>query len=81
MSNASEEAGEGDSIAAWVAVAIMLAGVFVGTLALFLDVLPGVFIGAAIVPIGLIAGAVLARLGYGAHGRRGAAAPSREARS
>lgn len=80
MSNASEEVGEGDSIAAWVAVAIMLAGVFVGTLSLFLDVLPGVFVGAAIVPIGLIVGLVLARLGYGAAGRA-AAVQSREARS
>lgn len=79
MSNASEEVGEGDSIAAWTAVAIMLVGVFIGTLALFLDVLPAVFIGAAIVPIGLIVGLVLSRLGYGVGGR--AVAPSREARS
>ncbi len=73
MSNESSDSGHGDSPAAWAAVAIMLAGVFVGTLALFLDNMPGVIIGAVIVPVGLIIGAVLARLGYGAHGsRRGA---------
>ncbi|WP_375400223.1 HGxxPAAW family protein [uncultured Amnibacterium sp.] len=81
MSNESEELGEGSSPAAWIAVVIMLVGVFIGTLALFLDVLPAVFIGAAIVPIGLIVGAVLARLGFGAHGNRGRTAPSQGARS
>lgn len=77
MSNASEDAGEGSSPAAWIAVVIMLVGVFIGTLALFLDVLPAVYIGAAIVPVGLIVGAVLARLGFGAHGTRGGTAPSK----
>lgn len=81
MSNESEEPGEGSSPAAWIAVVIMLVGVFIGTLALFLDVLPAVFIGAAIVPIGLLVGAVLARLGFGARGTRGRAAPSQQARS
>ena len=81
MPNESEEPGEGSSPAAWIAVVIMLVGVFIGTLALFLDVLPAVFIGAAIVPIGLIVGVVLARLGFGAHGTRGRTAPSQEARS
>jgi len=54
MANISDEPGHGSSPAAWTAVVIMLIGVAIGTAALFLNVLPGVFIGAALIPIGLI---------------------------
>jgi hypothetical protein len=70
MSNTSEQPGHGSSPAAWIAVTIMLIGVFVGTLFLFLDVLPMVYLGAALIVVGLIAGWLLAKAGYGVHGSK-----------
>jgi len=70
MSNISEQPGHGSSPAAWIAVTIMLIGVFVGTLFLFLDVLPLVYVGAALIAIGLIVGWLLARAGFGVNGSK-----------
>jgi hypothetical protein len=72
MTNHTEDPGHGSSPAAWIAVTIMLVGVFVGTLFLFLDVLPMVYLGAALIVVGLIVGWVLAKAGLGAHGSRSA---------
>lgn len=70
MANTSEEPGHGSSPAAWIAVAIMLVGVFIGTLALFLDVIPLVYFGGLLIPIGLIVGWILKAAGFGVNGRR-----------
>ncbi|WP_375406193.1 HGxxPAAW family protein [uncultured Amnibacterium sp.] len=70
MSNTIEEGGHGSSPAAWTAVVIMLIGFTVATAALFLDVIPLVFIGAAIIPIGLIVGGVMKAVGLGVGGHR-----------
>ena len=72
MTNHSEDPGHGSSPAAWIAVTIMLIGVFVGTLFLFLDVKPLVYVGAALIVIGLIVGWLLAKAGFGVHGSRSA---------
>ncbi len=70
MANTSDDPGHGSSPAAWIAVAIMLVGVFIGTLALFLDVIPLVYFGAVLIPIGLIVGWILKVAGFGVNGRR-----------
>ena len=70
MSNTSDEPGHGSSPAAWVAVVIMLVGVAIGTVALFLNVLPLVFVGAALIPIGMVVGAVMKAVGFGVGGAR-----------
>ncbi|WP_210481384.1 HGxxPAAW family protein [Naasia sp. SYSU D00948] len=73
MTNASEP-GHGDSPAAWTAVAVMLLGFAVGTVALFLEFTYPmeltwlIWVGAGLVVLGLILGFVLARLGYGVKG-------------
>jgi hypothetical protein len=70
MANTTEDPGHGSSPAAWIAVAIMLVGVAIGTLFLFLNVLPMVYVGAILLPIGLIVGWVLKRAGFGVGGSR-----------
>ena len=70
MTTEHTEPGHGDSPAAWTAVTIMLVAITLGTLFFFLDMPVLVWICAAFVPIGLIAGWVLAKAGYGARGNR-----------
>lgn len=69
MSN-TEELGHGSSPAAWIAITVMLAGIAIGTLFLVLDVIPVVWAASVLLPIGLILGFVLKRLGFGAGGAR-----------
>ena len=70
MSNISEEPGHGSSPAAWTAVVIMLIGTAIGTLFLFLNVLPLVYVGAALILVGLAVGAIMKRAGFGVGGAR-----------
>jgi hypothetical protein len=70
MTNHTDEPGHGSSPAAWIAVTIMLIGVALGTLMLFLGVLPLVYLGAALVVVGLIVGWLLAKAGFGVNGSR-----------
>jgi hypothetical protein len=70
MTDISEEGGHGSSPAAWTAVVIMLVGIAIATAALFLDVIPLVWLGAALVPVGLIVGGILKAVGLGVGGRR-----------
>ena len=70
MANISDESGHGSAPAAWTAVVIMLVGVVIGTIALFFNVLPAVYVGAVLIPIGLIVGAVLKKVGFGVGGAR-----------
>ena len=70
MTNHSEQPGHGSSPAAWIAVTIMLFGVFVGTLFLFLDVKPLVYVGAVLLLIGLLVGWLLKKAGFGVNGSK-----------
>ena len=70
MTNISEESGHGSSPAAWTAVVIMLIGITIATACLFLNVIPLVWLGAALVPIGLIVGGLLKAVGLGVGGHR-----------
>ncbi len=71
MTDISEEGGHGSSPAAWTAVVIMLVGITIATAALFLDVMPLVWVGAVLVPIGLVLGGILKAVGLGVGGHRG----------
>jgi hypothetical protein len=62
------ELGEGHSPAAWTAVVIMLIGFAAGTLFFWFDIAAGVWASAAVVLVGLIVGAVMAKAGYGVNG-------------
>ncbi|MDH2444353.1 hypothetical protein QDR37_10405 [Amnibacterium sp. CER49] len=68
--NTSNDPGHGSSPAAWTAVVIMLVGFSIIAVFLFLDVTVMVYLGAILVPIGLIVGFVMKRIGLGAGGSR-----------
>ena len=70
MSDTIEEGGHGSSPAAWTAVVIMLIGFTIATAFLFLDVIPLVWVGAVIIPVGLIVGGVMKAIGLGVGGHR-----------
>lgn len=70
MSNVSADPGHGSSPAAWIAVTIMLIGVALGTVALFLNVWPLVYLGGLLIPVGLLVGWVLKKAGFGVDGSR-----------
>jgi len=62
----SEHDDHGHTVAAWTAVAIITLAFLVGTIGVVIAK-PSVFwIGAGLIPVGLIAGKVLALLGFGA---------------
>ncbi|BDV30559.1 DUF6704 family protein [Microbacterium terricola] len=67
-SNPIGDPGHGHSPAAWTAVVIMLVAVALGTLFFFLDLPVLVWASAGLLVIGLLAGAALAKAGYGANG-------------
>lgn len=68
MTNPIADPGHGHSPAAWTAVVIMLVGITVGTVFFFLDVPALVWASAALIPVGLIVGWILAKSGYGVNG-------------
>lgn len=70
MTHHDDEAGHGNSPAAWTAVIIMLIAFTVGTVAFFLEVAWLVWLSVALLVVGLIAGAVMKQLGYGVGGHR-----------
>jgi hypothetical protein len=70
MSTDSMDPGHGHSPAAWTAVIIMLIGFAVGTTGFYLEVPVVVWIGVAVIIIGLIVGFVMGKMGYGVNGRK-----------
>ena len=64
----THDPGHGNSPAAWVAVTIMLTAFVIGTFAFWFEVVWLVWASAALLVLGLIAGVVLAKLGYGVKG-------------
>ena len=62
--------GHGSSPAAWVAVTIMLIAFAIGTLAFWFDLPWLVWASAGLLVLGVVTGAVLAKLGYGVNGPR-----------
>lgn len=70
MSDENHEPGHGNSPAAWVAVIVMLVGFAGGTLAFWFEQAWLVWAFVGLIVLGLITGAVLAKLGYGVKGPR-----------
>ena len=68
MTNPIADPGHGHSPAAWTAVVIMLVGVAAATVAFCFEQWTLAWVLLAIVPIGAIAGWVLAKAGYGVKG-------------
>jgi hypothetical protein len=68
MSNPIGDPGHGHSPAAWTAVIIMLVAISIGTVAFFLDMPWLVESSAVLVVVGLIAGFIVSKAGYGVHG-------------
>ncbi|WP_372697784.1 HGxxPAAW family protein [Arthrobacter sp. JSM 101049] len=66
----SEPVGHGNSVAAWTAVAIMLIGSLVSCIAFALHAPIGVYIGIAVIIVGLIVGGVMRKAGFGVGGHR-----------
>ena len=64
----NNDPGHGNSPAAWVAVTIMLVAFTTGTLAFWFDLPIFVWASAGLFVLGVIAGVVLSKLGYGVKG-------------
>jgi hypothetical protein len=62
--------GHGDSIAAWAAVIIIIIASGVATWAYYFDMFGLVWASGVVVVLGVVAGVVLARMGYGIKGKR-----------
>ncbi|HJX86996.1 MAG TPA: DUF6704 family protein [Gemmatimonadales bacterium] len=71
MSSADiEDPGHGNSPAAWVAVAIMLIAVVIGTIAFRYSIIWLVWASAVLALVGLLTGWVLKLVGYGVGGAK-----------
>lgn len=66
----TEPVGHGNSIAAWTGVGIIFVGFLVGSISFALYAEIGVYIGIAIIVVGLIAGLVMRIIGFGVGGHR-----------
>lgn len=64
-----EEPGHGNSLASWTTVSVILIAFATGTLFFFLDNPPLVWASAGLAAVGLVAGFVLRKLGYGVGGK------------
>ena len=62
----SEHIDHGHTVAAWTAVVIITLAFLIGTIGVVIAKPPVFWIGAALIPFGLMAGKVLALLGFGA---------------
>lgn len=63
-------ANHGNTVAAWIMIAIMTVGLLVGAIAYDLDNPPVVFVGAAIIAVGIVVGLILKQAGYGQGGAK-----------
>jgi hypothetical protein len=68
MSNEAEELGEGHSPAAWTGVLAMLFAITLGTVAFVLEIPWLVWVSTGLLGLGILAGWLLSRAGYGVNG-------------
>jgi len=61
----ANEPGHGDSVAAWTAVIVIMVAFATGTLAMWFGRMDYVLVSAGLVLVGLVAGLVLSKLGFG----------------
>ncbi|MEN9606486.1 MAG: hypothetical protein RL605_314 [Actinomycetota bacterium] len=69
MSEQHIDGGHGDSIAAWTSVTIIMVAFAIGTAAVWFANAPLAYGSIALALVGVVAGPVLAKLGYGIHGK------------
>ena len=69
MSEQHIDGGHGDSIAAWTSVTIIMVAFAVGTAGLWFGIDLLTYGSIAIALIGVVAGPVLSKLGFGIHGK------------
>lgn len=69
MSENLSDTGHGDSVASWTAVIVIMVASAAGTLAFWFDQPSLVFASAGLAVLGLVAGFVLKRAGYGVGGK------------
>lgn len=70
MNTKPDELGHGNSPAAWTSVIVMLVGISIGVFFLFLMNFTMVWIGVAILVLGIILGIVMKLAGYGVNGSK-----------
>ena len=56
----------GNTIAAWTAVGVVLLGFIVGGIGLMVESWTTFWVGVALLPIGIVIGAILSKMGHGA---------------
>ncbi len=56
----------GNTWAAWATVGVMFLGVLVASIGMMTSSTTATWIGAALVPVGLLVGAAMSKMGYGA---------------
>lgn len=69
MSHNASDPGHGNSVASWTTVIVILVAFTIGTFFFFLDNAAMVWASAGLAVVGLIAGWVLKRAGYGVGGK------------
>lgn len=67
--HSSEDPGHGHSVASWTTVIIIIAAFAVGTFFFFIENAVAVYASAAVAVLGLVAGLVLKKMGYGVGGQ------------
>ena len=70
MSHGSEDPGHGHSVASWTTVIIVILAFTIGTFFFFLDVAVMVWLSALLAVVGLFAGLILRKAGYGVGGSK-----------
>lgn len=58
-------ANHGNTPAAWTAVTLVLVAFIVSGTGMMMENWPIIWVGAALVPVGLLAGVILSKMGYG----------------
>lgn len=66
----AETPGHGNSVAAWACIGVMFLGVLVGAISFALYQPVGVYVGIAIIIVGLLVGWAMAKAGYGVGGHK-----------
>lgn len=70
MSDLHNDGGHGDSIAAWTSVTIIMIAFAIGTAGVWFKIDLMTYGSAALALVGIIAGPVLSKLGYGVNGKK-----------
>lgn len=63
-----QQAGHGNSVAAWTAVGIMLIGSLITAIAVAIWSMPAAIVGVIVIVLGAISWKVLDKMGYGVEG-------------